>query len=125
MPDKTMPTSLLPCATCPWRVDQDASVIPNYNHDKACNLTNTVGDCDGFRPIMACHGSLEGEEIACKGYLAHAGWTNINVRILVAKKKLPNPDKVLDACEAAGIELHPDYASVLRKLAGGEKAEHA
>lgn len=29
-------SGLLPCATCPWRVDQDASVIPRYSHDKAC-----------------------------------------------------------------------------------------
>lgn len=48
---------LLPCATCPWRVDKDSSTIPRYSHEKACALTGTVGHGDDFRKIMACHHS--------------------------------------------------------------------
>lgn len=60
---------LLPCPSCPWRVDQQVSAIPNYSHPKACNLLNTVGEGDALRPIMACHGSKPEDLIACKGYL--------------------------------------------------------
>lgn len=108
--------SLLPCATCPFRVDQTAAVIPRYSHGKACNLMNTVGDGDGFRPVMACHGSTEDNNRACNGYLARHGWSNINVRIMLVEGIIESPDHVLDACEAAGIELHADYSEVLAKL---------
>lgn len=99
---------LLPCATCPWRVDKDASTIPRYSHEKACALVNTVGEGDGFRKIMACHHSGD-EMIACKGYLAQVGWTNINVRLLVYEGKIENPDAVYNACQAAGIVLHESF----------------
>lgn len=109
-------SGLLPCATCPWRVDQGAKVIPRYSHEKACGLLNTVGEGDNFRPIMACHGSTESEPHACNGYLARAGWANINVRMLLIRHEIENPTAVLDACNAAGIKLHQDYRAVLRKL---------
>ncbi len=114
--------SLLPCASCPWRVNQDASAIPNYNHKLACGLLKTAasasGGEDGFRKIMACHGSSEDNMRACNGYLAREGYSNINVRLLLARNAINHPDAVLDACEAAGIELHADYPAVLRKLEG-------
>lgn len=114
-------SGLLPCASCPWRIDQDASAIPLYDHDKACGLLGSVGEGHDFRPIMACHGSTEEEPHACNGYLARAGWSNLNVRILVWNGTIASPDAVLNACNAAGIELHPDYPSVLRKLSGSRK----
>lgn len=111
--------ALLPCPTCPWRLDQDATTIPGYEHEKACGLLeSTVGDGDDFRSVMACHYSPEGDDqIACKGYLARHGWSNLNVRLLLLDDKIESPDEVLDACEAAGIELHRDYPEVLAKLA--------
>jgi hypothetical protein len=108
---------MLPCATCPWRVDKDAIVIPRYSHEKACGLKDTVGEGDAFRPIMACHHSTEADMYACNGYLAVVGWTNINVRLLLAKGQLPNPDAVWAACSLAGIKLHKNYDLVLKKLA--------
>lgn len=66
---------------------------------------------------MACHGSTDDNMFACKGYLAREGWSNINVRILVAQNKIEHPDEVLRACESNGIELEENYAAVLRKLA--------
>lgn len=110
---------LLPCPSCPWRVDQQVSAIPNYSHPKACNLLNTVGEGDALRPIMACHGSKPEDLIACKGYLARVGWSNINVRLLLAMDKIEDPTDVAEACEAAGIELHETYAEVLGKLEVG------
>lgn len=109
-----------PCKSCPWRVENDASVIPNYNHEKAVGLLNTVGPDDDFRPIMACHGSVNTKPIACKGYLAREGWSNINVRIMLAKNQIENPSNVADLCEAKGIELEPDYPTVLDKLSSGK-----
>lgn len=112
MPDK----SLQPCATCPWRVDKDATTIPRYSHEKACGLLNTVGDGDDFRRIMACHHSTGAEseaERACKGYLAKVGYTNLNVRILAMEGKI-NLCEVEDACD--GLALETDYQTVLNKL---------
>jgi hypothetical protein len=108
--------SNLPCKTCPWRVDQDSSVIPRYDQEKACRLLNSVGDGDAFRPIMACHNSTDTDTIACKGYLAKEGWSNINVRLLLRTGEIENPSEVLQTCMAHGIELEPDYPTVLAKL---------
>lgn len=113
-PEKS--SSVLPCVSCPWRIDQDASAIPRYNHEKACKLMNTVGDGDAIRPIMACHGSTDDDMRACNGYLARAGWSNITVRLLLSHGKIANPTTVMEACSAAGIKLHTDYVSVLKKL---------
>lgn len=110
------PANLLPCITCPWRIGKDARAIPNYDHEKAIGLLNTVGRGDAFRTIMACHGSEEGAERACNGYLAREGWSNINVRLLTAKGRLPNPSAIMVACEKFGVELEPDYPTVLEKL---------
>ena len=108
--------NLLPCSTCPWRIGKDATTIPNYSHEKACGLMATVGRGDAFRTIMACHGSPVGEERACNGYLAREGWSNINVRLLLAKGKILNPADILDACDEFGVELETDYPTVLEKL---------
>lgn len=51
------------------------------------------------------------------GYLAREGWSNLNVRLLLIRKKIANPSEVLDACERNGVTLEPDYPTVLRKLA--------
>lgn len=113
--------NLLPCSTCPWRTRNDASVIPRYSQKKADGLLSTVGHDDDFRQIMACHNSTDDTMIACKGYLALEGWSNINVRILLSRKAIENPSEVLDACISNGVELEPDYPAVLKKLSRREK----
>src|SRR5258708_802715 len=92
---------MLPCKSCPWRVDGDASAIPGYNQQKAVGLLRTAsaGQGDGFRPIMACHNSTDENMHPCKGYLAREGWSNLNVRLLLAKGQILNPSAVLEACE--------------------------
>jgi hypothetical protein len=109
-------TSLLPCATCPWRVEKGADVIPRYSQEKALALRNTVGDGDGLRTIMACHHSAEDEPISCRGYLAQVGYTNINVRIFMAKGEMPNLNDIFKACRKAKIKLHPNYGAMMDKL---------
>lgn len=108
---------LLPCPTCPWRKNRDATTIPRYNHEMACGLMNTVGEEDAFRPVMACHGSPDNNMEACLGYVAQVGWSNLNVRLMAMKGEIASPDEMADACEEAGIELEPDYQTVLKKLA--------
>jgi hypothetical protein len=115
--------SLLPCKTCPWRVDMDATTIPGYDHEKAKNLMNTVGEGDAFRPIMACHHSTDDNVYACKGYLAREGWSNINVRLLLSKGKIVNPSEAEDACNLHGVELEPDHPTVLTKLATSKRKD--
>jgi len=110
-------SDLLPCKTCPWRMESTAVAIPNYRHLQACELLQTcVGEGDAFRQVMSCHYSTPEEPFACKGYLAQAGWTNINVRILLAQRKIANPDRVAEACRIAGVKLHRTWAAALRKL---------
>lgn len=99
--------SLLPCKTCPWRVDTDVWAIPGYAPDKAARLVRTasLGEGDAFQPIMACHNSTDSKMYACKGYLAQEGWNNLNVRLLLARGNIDNPAAVLEACEHAGLSL--------------------
>lgn len=107
---------LLPCKSCPWRVENDASVIPGYCQTKAEGLLGTVGHGDAFRQIMACHNSTDKKMIPCKGYLAQEGESNINVRLLAIKGIIPNPAACANACDDEGLELEPDYETVLEKL---------
>jgi len=79
-------------------------------------MLNTVGEGDDFRPIMACHNSTDTDSIACKGYLAREGWSNINVRLLLRQGEIENPSMVLQSCERNNIELEPDYPTVLAKI---------
>jgi hypothetical protein len=66
--------------------------------------------------VMACHNSTDTDTIACKGYLAKEGWSNINVRLLLRTGEIENPSVVLQTCKDHGIELEPDYPTVLAKL---------
>jgi hypothetical protein len=115
---------ILPCKTCPWRVDSDVWAIRGYVPEKAAGLlrTATMGKGDSFRPIMACHNSTDSNMHACKGYLAREGWSNLNVRLLLAKGEIESPAAVLEACETHGVPLEPDYPAVLRKLEGNVDA---
>lgn len=61
-----------PCPSCPWRVGQDASAIPNFSLELAENLRGTC-EQDFGAPVFACHQSREGEEIVCAGWLAVYG----------------------------------------------------
>lgn len=117
--------SLLPCATCPWRIEKGSETIPAYSQDAALALRSTVGDGDGLRPIMACHHSTTDKPISCRGYLAQVGWTNINVRIFLAKGKIPRLDRIVEACTKAGIKLHRDYGQMMDKLTMSYERERA
>lgn len=107
---------LLPCKSCPWRIENDASVIPGYQQEKAEGLLNTVGEGDGLRPIMACHHSTDNNMKACNGYLAQEGWSNLTVRILLSQRQIYNPESVMNACIQHGVELEPNYHAVLAKM---------
>jgi hypothetical protein len=109
-------TSLLPCATCPWRVDKGADTIPGYVQKKALALRNTVGDGDAFRTVMACHHSTEDAPISCRGYLAQIGWSNITVRMFLAHGNIPPLTKIIAACKKARIKLHRNYGEMMDKL---------
>jgi hypothetical protein len=101
-----------PCPTCPWRVDQDASVIPNFSLDLAEGLVSTTGDELGA-PQFACHQSQDGKEVVCAGWLARYGWDNIGVRLGLMSGKYtpemlePGPD---------WPETHETFDDVIEKL---------
>lgn len=105
-------TKTTPCSTCPWRKTSTVggAEIPGFNIDMMRRLSNTVGEGDALRPIMACHGSEIGEETACVGYLAVEGWSNISVRLLAARNVI-DLHAVEDACK--NLDLWPSFHEML------------
>lgn len=104
----------LPCATCPWRVDSVGGVaIPGFDIEKARRLRNTVGDGDAIRPIMACHGSPEGVEVACRGYVAVEGYTNLAVRLAAAHGRV-DLVAIIEACTE--VDLFDSFDEMLEAL---------
>lgn len=100
-----------PCASCPWRRTATAAGIPRYDHDRAERLANTCGD--GWRPVMACHGSDDGAETPCWGYLARYGQRNLTVRMSVLFGDYPA--EVLDP-PPEGWDLHETFNEMISKL---------
>lgn len=112
--------SLLPCASCPWRADQDAAAVANVQPPlRSEPLRRLLGNGDdAFSPVMQCHGSPDDKPQACRGYLAQAGITNLNVRMLLLKGMIPTPAAVLSSCKRAGIGLHGSKMVLLKILRG-------
>ena len=106
------PISHEPCPTCPWRKSSTVggADIPRFSLDLMRRLQNTVGRGDAFRTIMACHYSKEGKEVACRGYVAQEGYSNINVRLLAAHGEIPFKEITI-ACE--GLDLWPSFDEML------------
>lgn len=77
-----------PCPTCPWRVDKDASDIPNFSLDLAERLERTTHQ-DFGAPQFACHQSHEGGEVVCAGWLAVYGHRSIAIRMKVLAGMIP------------------------------------
>lgn len=106
----TDPTPAVICPTCPWRVGATAEPIPNFCTTKAQHLRETVGDgSDAFRTIMACHGSNEGKDRPCGGYLAVVGYTNLAVRVAYIDGQYGPP--VTD-----GVDLVDSFDTMLEQL---------
>lgn len=106
-----------PCPSCPWRVDQDATTIPNFRLDLAEDLADTCGRQGADVALdgrwFACHHCKPDEEFPCAGWLAATGWYHIGVRIAVSQGRV-SPE-ALEPGEN-WPELHADYDDVLEKL---------
>lgn len=83
-----------PCGRCPWRRD----VPPGeFSLERFLALWKTSHQPPVYdrpeeveqQPMFACHKTPEGQERACAGWLAVAGWSNIAVRIAVLFCTLP------------------------------------
>ncbi len=110
-----------PCPSCPWRVDQRASDIPNFSIDLAENLAGTCPDERVHGPDFgaaqfACHQSRDGAEVVCAGWLAVAGHAHPAVRLSVMLGDTPH-----EALTPGGdwSELHESFADVIEKLREG------
>jgi hypothetical protein len=107
-----------PCPSCPWRVDQDATVIPGFALDLAENLEATTRR-DFGAPIFGCHLSREGAEFACAGWLAVYGTHSIAVRLMLISGQI-TPEALQPGEDWP--ELHESFEEVIVKLratAGG------
>lgn len=101
-----------PCKTCPWRVDQDASVIPGFSLELAERLERTTHGEFGS-PMFACHQSREDEEIVCAGWLARYGYDSISVRLMLMSGRL-SPEALEPG--PGWPETHETFAEVIEKL---------
>jgi hypothetical protein len=70
------------------------------------NLACTVGTGDKFRQVMACHGSPDGAEEPCIGYVAVEGYSNLNVRLMRLDWR------AIDEATAE-LDLWPSFAEML------------
>lgn len=107
-----------PCPSCPWRVDQTASDIPNFDIEKAEGLAECCPDHCGASPafdapIFSCHQSKEGAEFPCAGWLATVGHRHPRMRYRAMLGDIP-----FEALEPGKDwpELHENYGDVLDKL---------
>jgi hypothetical protein len=73
-----------PCAECPWRCDVPVGTWPAERFE---NLSFTCRD-DG-RAVMACHKSVEGEDLFCVGFVVAVGCgESIGLRLAAAQGRL-------------------------------------
>jgi hypothetical protein len=102
----------VPCPTCPWRLSSTVGGfdIPSFDIEKMRGLSNTVGEGDAFRPVMACHYSQCGEETSCIGYVYVEGYSNLNVRLMVLREEI-NLAAIDKECER--LDLWPSFHEML------------
>lgn len=103
--------SKVPCASCPWRVEQHADEIPNFRLDLAERLVSTTDTALGA-PVFACHQSQMDKEVVCVGWLWRYGWDSITVRMQLLDGKLTPDDLEPDP----DIGLHKTFDEVIVKL---------
>jgi len=101
----------VPCASCPWRVDQHADDIPNFRLDLAEGLTSTITGELGA-PIFACHQSKEQREVPCVGWLWVYGYDSIAIRLRMLRGEMTQDELVPDP----SIELHATFDEFIAKL---------
>lgn len=107
-----------PCASCPWRVDQDASNIPNFSLEKAEGLSACCPDHrdmgpDFGAPVFSCHQSKDGEEFPCARWLATVGSRHPSMRMAVMSGRIPAEAM---SPQDGWPKLHDNYPEVLEKL---------
>jgi hypothetical protein len=115
--------SRLPCPSCPWRTDQDATAIPNFRLELAEGLDRTSPDERGFGPdftadgepppMFACHQSTDLTKVVCTGWLAAVGSAHPVVRLAVMKGEY-DPEDLRPG--AGWPELHRNFQEVIDKL---------
>lgn len=109
-----------PCKSCPWRKSSaiGGADIPNFDITLMKRLSNTVGDGDALRPIMACHYSEIGKEQPCVGYVAVEGYTNISVRLMACRGEI---DMLKIQQECRPIKMWKSFKAMLRAYIKAQK----
>lgn len=105
----------VPCPTCPWRKSSTVggADIPGFNIEMMRNLQCTVGPGDDFRKVMACHGSDEGKEEPCIGYLAVEGYHNLNARLMMV-------NWLAIELDCSGIDFWSSFEEMLEAYEGAQ-----
>lgn len=110
----------VPCATCPWRVGADASLIPGLDVDRARALDATCPADDSQPygpPLMACHGSPEGADQVCIGWaVSDASRDSIPLRLAMRDGVVAGWRVLRDACDRAGVIVYDSFAAMLAQI---------
>ncbi len=113
-----MTKCVMPCASCPWRLDTRAADISNFDIALAEALSDTCPDSRNMGPdvsasFFACHRSKPGEEFVCAGWLAKVGHRHPRVGLAVMQERISAAAR---RPASDWPELHESYRQVLEKL---------
>lgn len=109
----------LPCGSCPWRVDADATRIPGLSVERARGLDATCPTSESLfgTPMMACHHSDDGDESVCIGWaLSDASRDSIPLRLAMMHGTVAGWRVLRDAAERADVVVYDSFADMLEQI---------
>jgi uncharacterized protein DUF6283 len=99
-----------PCDECPFRRDALPGRFPACRYEALTATAGTPGHEAPFdAPMFACHKTPDGQERACAGWLAVAGFAHLGVRLAVLTGRL---DPAALAPGQGWPELYGSYQEV-------------
>ncbi|MDQ8704904.1 DUF6283 family protein [Streptomyces sp. LHD-70] len=137
-PSPAMPYRKAPCAECPWRTDVAPGRFPATRFEE---LRSTSVQPEGTEAVLAalihgqdkfgCHKGAPrtGEDLACAGWLAVAGWENFSVRRALLEERLPPQALELGPnwtplYESYDAMAHANRVSASRRRRPHRRADH-
>ena len=84
------------CSKCPWKTQTDPNDIPNYDLERHKKLKDSCATPEDYlrdlydmreRNFMACHESIEGNEMHCIGWLMNQLGPGNNIGLRLSMRK--------------------------------------